>query len=81
VIEVNSAYVSNNERSLLVRLHFVSLQTTPLAMRSSPRFDYQVKHLIQARSVFWALIALHLLSVVFLWRGFDFALLDGIISA
>jgi len=43
--------MDSDQRTVLVRFNLLSVQTTPLAMRSSPRFDYQVKHLQQARYV------------------------------
>ena len=41
-------YVDDNG-DMYFRVNLVSLQTIPIGMRSIPRFDYQVKHLLKAR--------------------------------
>ena len=49
-VEHRGSPYQGDEGELLVRINFLSLQTIPVGMRSLPRFDYQVKHLLRARS-------------------------------
>jgi hypothetical protein len=50
-IELRGSPYQGDEGELLLRVNFLSLQTIPVGMRSLPRFDYQVKHLLRSRFV------------------------------